>query len=233
MFQFLSINIETTDWCNRKCTFCPNANIDKEPEFMEKDLYLKVLDELAEHDYVGRVHLFQRGEPLLDERLEEWTEIARKKLPKCYLMISTNGDFLTRARAISLLRAGMSEMWVSHYDGIRENLVRDTSDFQNILHFGKEKLEETFFNRAGLVDVPTKFTFDDNFCWWIFRKAGITCRGDLQLCCADWFPGELGNVRESKLADIWPGEKLLEYWIAHVNRNGKQMPKCKDCNLLK
>ena len=233
MFPFLSINIETTDGCNRKCEWCPNAKIDKPAEFMDLDLFEKILAELSEEKYRKRVHLYQRGEPLLDDRLTEWTARVREVLPAAHIFISTNGDYLTRQKANELLRAGMNEIWVSHYDGLREDLVKETAHLEGIVyHFDKPQLETTYFNRGGKVDVASRFKMDNNFCWWIFRKAGITCRGDLQLCCADWFPGELGNVRDSRLKDIWPGTKLYEYWMAHTAGHAKDMPKCKDCNLL-
>lgn len=232
---FLSINIETTDWCNRKCSFCPNSLIDKEPEFMPRGLYEKILAELAEHNYSGRIHLYQRGEPLLDERLPGWTAMARKACPGSHLYISTNGDHLTRDLAKSLFRAGMNEIEVSHYDGMREELVRETSDFYGlVLHFDKRRDGNWhWFNRAGLVDVPSSMgTMDGGLCWWIFRKAGITCRGDYQLCCADWFPGKLGNIKDSTLMDLWNGKLLWDYRMAHTEKRGKTMPLCDKCNLM-
>jgi len=234
-FPFVSINIETTDWCNRKCSFCPNSLIDKPAEFMELPVYEKILADLAEHQYNGRIHLYQRGEPLLDERLPEWTAMARAACPGSHIYISTKGDYLTRALAKKLFRAGMSEIEVSHYDGIREELVKETSDFYGlVLHFDKKRTENWhWFNRAGLVDVPSSMgTMAGNMCWWIFKKAGISCRGDYVLCCADWFPGRFGNVKDKTLMDLWNGNLMWEYRMKHADRKAKTMPGCDKCNLV-
>ena len=235
-FPFLSINLETTDGCNRKCVWCPNSLIDKPAEFMELAVFKKALAELAEGGYEGRVHLYQRGEPLLDDRLVEWTAMARKALPKCLLYISTNGDYLTRRLAHSLIAAGMNEIEVSHYDGMRKELVHETSHLCGyMIHFDKSNLADPighWFNRAGLVDVPASDKMEGNFCWWIFRKVGISCRGDFVLCCADWFPGKFGNINEKTIAELWDGPLVWEYRMAHTEGRARQMPMCDKCNLL-
>jgi hypothetical protein len=234
-FPFLSINIETTDGCNRKCSFCPNCLIDKPPEFMPLEMYEKILAELAEGGYEGRVHLYQRGEPLLDGRLMEWTRMARKALPKCHLYISTNGDYLTRRLVHQLIHAGMNEIEVSHYDGLRMDMVRATSHLEGIvIHYDKKLSDPVghWFNRGGLVDVPSSGKFRDDFCWWIFRKMGISCQGDYALCCADWFPGRLGNVKDSTIAELWDGPLAWEYRTAHLDRKARTMPMCDKCNML-
>ena len=234
-FPFIVINLETTDGCNRKCRFCPNSLIDKPAEFMPLEIYKKCLRELADGGYEGRVHLYQRGEPLLDDRLVSWTWIARRSLPKCHLYISTNGDFLTRKLAHELLRAGMNEIEVSHYDGMREDLVRETSHLHGYVNHYDKKLSNPkghWFNRGGLVDVPAASTFAGNFCWWIFRKAAITCRGDYMLCCADWFPGKFGNVADSTIAELWSGDAVRKYREAHTAGRPRTMAMCRTCNML-
>lgn len=235
-FPFQSLNIETTDWCNRKCSFCPNSLIDKEPEFMPLGMYTDILSQLAEHKYDGRICLYQRGEPLLDERLVDLTAMARKTVPSCYLYISTNGDHLTRKLAYKLIHAGMNAIEVSHYDGLRKDLVNDTSHLcAHVYHVDKNPSNGTghWFNRAGLVDVPmTMGTMDGNCCWWIFKKAGISCRGDYVLCCADWFPGKFGNIRDHTLLELWNGKLLEKYRMAHMSNNARMMPMCDKCNVL-
>ena len=226
-FPFLSSNVETTDHCNRKCSFCPNSLIDKPAEFMPLDMYTDILRQLMEGGYEGRLHLYQRGEPLLDDRLVEWTAMARKALPKCHLYISTNGDHLTRKVAHQLIKAGMNEIEVSHYDGERLELMRETSHLHGIvLHYDKKLSNPKghWFNRGGLVDVPAAMKFENNFCWWIFRKAAIKCNGDYMLCCADWFGGKFGNVKDHTIMELWEGKGVWRYREAHLQHRPKSMP---------
>ena len=51
------IEIETFSYCNRKCWFCPNSFIDRisDNKIMPEDVYLDLIDQLAEVDYSGEI----------------------------------------------------------------------------------------------------------------------------------------------------------------------------------
>ena len=52
--------IQTNGQCNRSCSFCRfgMVNVPKEPN-MTKEVFFKVVEELASVDYSGRVSLFE------------------------------------------------------------------------------------------------------------------------------------------------------------------------------
>ena len=50
-------------------------------ELMDEKLYYKIIDELAELNYRGRVSPYLMNESLLDSRLEKFITYTREKLP--------------------------------------------------------------------------------------------------------------------------------------------------------
>ena len=93
---FKYIEIETVNRCNGRCSFCPvNARENQRPYAkMEESLFEKIIDELSEISYFGSIALFSNNEPFLDNRIAKFAETARRKVPKSYIVISTNGILL-------------------------------------------------------------------------------------------------------------------------------------------
>lgn len=71
---FSSIEIETMNRCNGKCTFCPvNHDIDpRKFSRMSEPLFQKIIDELKTLNYSGRLALYSNNEPFLDVRIEDF-----------------------------------------------------------------------------------------------------------------------------------------------------------------
>src|SRR6056297_2984473 len=63
---FVSINLETFAHCNRECDFCFNNKRfeQREKGQMSFELWKKIIDELAELDFKGRISPHFYGEPL-------------------------------------------------------------------------------------------------------------------------------------------------------------------------
>ena len=96
--MFNDINIETTTYCNRRCLYCPNSvferSLKKNEKLMSENVFKKIIDELAEINFKGRISPHFYGEPLLDKRLVDLMKYTHEKLPKAKLEIYTNGDLL-------------------------------------------------------------------------------------------------------------------------------------------
>ena len=94
---FTTCTVETYSRCNRKCVFCYNSDAYPEREHgtMSEETYMKLIDDLARLHFRGRLSPHFYGEPLLDTRLPELISYAKKRCPNCYILVSTNGDFLT------------------------------------------------------------------------------------------------------------------------------------------
>ncbi len=63
--RFQRIHIELTNKCNFSCTFCPDAIMNRNRGFMEKETAFKILDEIAAFDFTNKITFHVMGEPLL------------------------------------------------------------------------------------------------------------------------------------------------------------------------
>ena len=94
------VYLETSSYCNRKCLYCPVAVDDyRKKQLQINDLvFEKIINELEEINYSKTItfHLF--NEPMADQKLFYKIDIVRKKLANAFLMLNTNGDYLTKAK---------------------------------------------------------------------------------------------------------------------------------------
>ena len=65
---------------------------------MDIQLFKKIIQELSELEYSGRLGMFSNNEPFLDSRIEDLTKYAREKLPNAVIYLYTNGTVLTKKR---------------------------------------------------------------------------------------------------------------------------------------
>jgi hypothetical protein len=117
------VEIETFTYCNRKCWFCPNATMPERQDkagnrFMDRELYLRIMDELASINYRGQIQFGRYNEPLAEAMAFMWcVRQARARLPLAYLYTHTNGDFLGRPEMEELHRLGLNEIKIQTYLG--------------------------------------------------------------------------------------------------------------------
>ena len=115
LFSWLDIN--PTELCNRRCVFCPRADLELYPNqnlHISLDLCSKIADELRALNYTGGVALSGYGEPTLHPKFSEMVKIFGNDIRT---ELITSGDFLTPQVAVELYEAGISQILVSLYDG--------------------------------------------------------------------------------------------------------------------
>jgi len=230
-------NIETTTYCNRRCPFCPNSKYDrglKKNEIrMPFEMYKKIIDELTEYHFRGRIGPHFYGEPLTDERLPDFIKYTKEKLPRCRININTNGDFLTIDKFNQLLSLGVNQILVSQYD------KEQTRNMKNLLEYLKNKLtkkkklickvfkEDSYLsNRGGEIKVNKTMV---PRCHSPVNPMVIDALGNVVLCCNDYHSSViLGNVGVESIMEIWnkPGYKKLrrEFRVGIYS-----LPICKRC----
>jgi MoaA/NifB/PqqE/SkfB family radical SAM enzyme len=113
-----SLQIGTIDFCNRKCSWCPESYLGKTPDrIMPMDMYEHILDDLSKSKYLGKLHLYLMNEPLCDPRIHDMIKMARSKFPVNIIFISTNGDGLNGIEDVQkLFESGLTWMAISNYD---------------------------------------------------------------------------------------------------------------------
>src|SRR5438270_5079367 len=99
------VEIEVGVRCNRTCIYCPNSTIGStsSSSFMEIDLFRRIIAQLSEIAFSGRLSFHFYNEPLMRKDLEALVTIARSALPLAHLVLYTNGDLLTDTRYHNLL----------------------------------------------------------------------------------------------------------------------------------
>lgn len=113
---FSHIELETINRCNGNCSFCPVNRKDdpRKKAVMTRELFEKIVGQLAEMNYRGRFSTFSNNEPLLDERLIDFNRYAREKLPYARMHLFTNGTLLTIEKFIALTEV-LDELIIDNY----------------------------------------------------------------------------------------------------------------------
>lgn len=111
----ISLQIETRGNCNARCTFCPYSKTmhERAGTILGTDHVKKLLDDASKSDKIAHVIFHGLNEPLLDNRLEGFTEYIKSRRPDISVVIFTNGVFMTPERFDSLKEAGVDSIVVS------------------------------------------------------------------------------------------------------------------------
>ena len=104
---FRNIQIQTIFGCNLKCSFCPNSYIEQKIKLMDKELFKKIINELSELNFKGRLSPYLMNEPLMDERLIDLISYSRTKLPSAKIRINSNGLLLSEDKIFQLFNSGL------------------------------------------------------------------------------------------------------------------------------
>ena len=140
--------IQTTSACNSDCIFCPHKQFrDKVPQGKMSDaLYQDILEEVSHVPERMRINLFLMNEPLLDRRIVEKIELAKKIVPNSIIGIWTNGAALDEPLIDRLLGSPLDGLGVSLHAHRADSYERITGrdDFErirkNVLCLANERL---------------------------------------------------------------------------------------------
>ena len=163
--SILTVEINTTELCNRTCVFCPRHD----PRvFPNRQLHLTVkgastiAEELAENQYQGKISFSGFGENLLNPNFIDIVKEFRFNLPQAILECNTNGDKLDSIYATKLFRAGLDLLYINLYDGIEQiehfdqimnNAMISQAQYKYRMHWGDfEKHGLILNNRSGVID---------------------------------------------------------------------------------
>ncbi|MFC1885102.1 radical SAM/SPASM domain-containing protein, partial [Thermodesulfobacteriota bacterium] len=235
-FQYvMMIALETITACNLRCSYCPNSiyerGLPQNTQYMDENLFTKIIDELAGLRWCGEIQPHSYGEPLLDERLAELISYARKKIPGLRINLFTNGELLDVAAYLELVHAGVTSFTVT------QHLPKQSQGVLDVLEYRQQKgssnvafsysRKKHIFNRCGLVEVTNEALYTT--CTWPCHNIVIDYAGNVLVCCHDYLAEVIvGNVGSQSLIDIWnsPGYQNIRRDI----RQGKfNLSICKKC----
>ena len=119
-----AVEIEINSQCNRACVYCPNVS-EKRDEIgeMKAEVFSRILAELKNINYKGRVSFSFYNEPLLCSKLNEFTKLLKTTLPETTLILYTNGTLLTQQRVLELIGYGVDRFIVTKHKGEENYLL--------------------------------------------------------------------------------------------------------------
>ena len=243
--MFKVVEFETTAYCNRKCSYCPNVDFerfgDEEKFFMKDEVFKALILQLSELNFNGMISPHLYGEPMSDPRMLSWSEHIKKKLPTAKLKIVTNGDFLNKKNFNDYLNAGVDIFYISKHAKALKKPCRDLlNDLdKNILKkhilvqdFYKDfnSQQEMFTNRGGSIGLN-----ESN------KKAPVNCSyatypvintyGDIILCCQDFHNKYMfGNIMKAKIGEIWFDQENIEL-RKRIYDYKLDLKICRDCKM--
>lgn len=240
--QYIDIELNTS--CNLKCDPCPYKQTHKKPEFMELDLYKKIIDQI---DWDASIKLCQRGEPLLSPILEEAIEYANKKGLRT--VINTNGLMLDKFKSKQLIEAGLEALILSDY-GV-ESQYRNGCIFSGMnqaykkpIHFivksmnvkrwegiADEVREHIYYDYSSKEDDHTEL--HDWVCDFLFERLIIEPTGIIRCCCGSIHPQKFIGHIDTGLKNIWISSILNHYRDIHSRGNSHKLEMCRHCGYRK
>ena len=237
------IEIETINRCNGKCSFCPvNVNEPQRPYAkMTKELFFKIIDELKDMGYKGKISLFSNNEPFLDERIIEFHKYAKKKLKKAWFVLYTNGSLLTLDKLKQIVQY-CDKIVIDNYsdtgevnDGLYEvkRFIESNIGLRKKVYFDMRKQNEILTSRGGTA--PNKREGDriDCKCVLPFQQLVIRPTGEVSLCCNDALGKmTLGNCKEQTIKEIWFGQPYREVRTIMFEKGRLGIPLCSKCDTL-
>jgi radical SAM protein with 4Fe4S-binding SPASM domain len=232
---FTSVAIETTSWCNRKCSYCPSGKYKRKNKRLDLPSILNVFKQLGAIRFNGTIYIHLFNEPLFDKRLPYIIDYARKKCPESRIFISSNGDRLTTHLMKLLIEAGLDLLYVTQYDGQINDNVREVQESlieSDQIGYLSVRVQNVFENnRGGTLDFMKINEPLRELCYRPGRMLVINSDGKVLLCCNDYLGREvMGDIRKEGILNIWSNEKFRHFRNSLINKDRTVSPLCSACN---
>jgi MoaA/NifB/PqqE/SkfB family radical SAM enzyme len=252
------IEINPTELCNLKCTFCPRAfDYPNQNLHMSLETAQKIRRNLDEINFSQALIFAGRGEPTLTKNFVEILRIFMDNDPKFTIFIITNGKRLDKLQ--EFFNHPQVHFHYDVYDTDKNVFVKESERYASIKNIRclwrpddgrtyathdranegrkKNKYEswgvstQGFTNRGGALG-DNKFTITEKGCGKLIFNMFIDWNGNYNLCCDDWTPLVLGNIFEESIEDfINKNETLSYYRKQHFCSNSRDgLPACQTCN---
>ena len=236
---FSNVEIEINTNCNRKCSYCPNSlNVNMEKRSMRKEVFERILDELYQVSFAGRISYHFYNEPLLCENIEYFVERTKERLPKCKQVLYSNGDWLSKVLFQSLSSKGIDLFVITNHNEL-DNLELHT--FYHVYEMLSEKEKKSVVyltakdlnltNRGGALSCLDVLNDVNVPCYMMESLIVIDVDGNIICCFEDYYKKMIvGNIMKSKLLEIWNKKEYvsLRHNLIQGNRGVSEV--CKNCN---
>lgn len=239
---FSSIEIEIINRCNGECPFCP-ANKYTDPRKMKKmdaALFQKIIDELGELGYAGRLALHSNNEPFLDDRIIEFARYAKKQVPNAYLYVYTNGTLVTLDKFNAIIPY-LDKMIIDNYDDalkLHQNvqsiygICRRNPQIDKKVEIHVRKVHEVLTTRGGQSPNNQKKKTLQMSCILPYKQMVVRPDGKTSLCCNDPYgKNTMADLNKMTLKEAWYSERYENARKA-LRKGRSKVNLCRYCDTL-
>lgn len=239
---FEDIEIETINRCNGTCSFCPvNRTSDKRKyHLMEEKLFYSIINQLHELNYKKVVCLHCNNEPLLDNRIFNFLEYARNKLPHAILTLYSNGTLLTPEKFHRIV-PNLNLFIIDNYNNKLElndelkpihEICKTNNEYDKKVWITLRKQDEILTSRSGQAKNRKPIANLSSPCTYPFVQITIRPDGKVNLCCNDALGEEtLGDTNKETLLEIWNGKNYSRI-RQNMLKDRNSHPLCKKCDTV-
>lgn len=253
----IKINIESSTYCNAKCTFCPRSDMTRRGGEMSDELFHKIIKEGKEMG-VTTYYPFLNGEPFMFPRIWEWLDYMEKE--GVTVNLHSNMELCDVDRLLKYKNIGYVNCSLNAINEDTYNKVMRGPDFKNVkkniddlLKKAKFKVQVSFVmseeNIGDLAEFQKKYgkkttasfanwTGDKESkygkkgkrkpCQTIFQHMYILWDGRVIPCCMDYDGKQImGDANKQSLQEIWESSK----WFRDKHKRYEfDAPICENCN---
>ncbi|WKK22994.1 radical SAM protein [Streptomyces olivoreticuli] len=111
------VEVETSQFCNRRCQWCPNGHTlaRREKNLMDWEVFTKITKELGSCGFDGFFAFHNYNEPLANPRLFDEIAQVRADVPDAKPAIYSNGDLFNRNLLEGMVEAGVKYLRITRY----------------------------------------------------------------------------------------------------------------------
>lgn len=236
-----TINLNLTNACNLRCTFCPIGTPEYVNDYamMSLETVAKFIERVQEFtDITGQrvmVSLSGKGEATVHKQFRDIVLMLAKHKDVMRLQTLTNGALLYRNQDLIPLfdRIRYNSYSIDNnkdkdklIEVIKSSPNASITEIDNNLQWHEVK---DFTNRVGVLSGPVKTEIKYNYCHKLFNKMMIECDGSYLICCDDWKKHKnFGTIYDHSFRDYLLSPALNKY-RRHILKGVREMDPCRTC----
>ena len=234
---FQCISLETVNVCNRKCHFCKFGQPKGIEPYsrMPMHLIVKILLNLQDLKFTGRVSLFKINEPMMDRRIFDLVRLTKAILPDCYCTVLSNGDMIDGAACDKFKAAGLDNLSVSVYDDDTWRRITTLNwAYDEWIYLTDRRMPDDMYdNRGGNVVLDRTLPRDTQKkdCLRPSTMLNVNPDGKVGLCCVDFYNEVLmGDCSKQTLEEIWFSPEYERYRTELRSHGREHLKLCNTCD---
>ena len=244
--SLLTVEINSTELCNRKCIFCPRFD---ESIYPNRNLHMSVFGaeivakRLAEVNYTGKISFSGFGENFLNPNFSQIIAVFREHLSGVLIECNTNGDHLTVEVIDEVFSKGLDHLYINLYDGVEqiesfEKIVgkKYLPNVKYRMHWDEKDHGLILNNRSGKItwtniDEGEVEALRGKACHYPFYKMFVDWNGDVLFCSNDWGKERvIGNPIQDRLEDVWFSKAMTKI-RKRLAKGDRSLSPCSKCNV--